>query len=275
MDALPPPSPLQAACITQAASAYGVDPALVRRELQSRGGRTAEVFQNPDGTYEVGLMRIPSAALPVLERYGITRDRLLKEECLNIQVATYMMALRPSPPAASPVKAAGGGLRPIPDQAAPAAPAPVSTQRSVAAPASSSREACMLRGAQMYRLPIELLRAVALTEGGETGTVSRNRNGSVDMGVMQVNSVHLSSAPHNFKARGITAQQLINDDCVNIAAGASILRYEIDRAANFWSGVAHYHSKSPYYASIYLAKVVRHLRAMGVGDAGTVSRAAP
>ena len=133
----------------------------------------------------------------------------------------------------------------------------------------------MVRSAQSFRLPIELLHAIAKTEGGKTGTVSRNRNGSVDMGVMQVNSIHLSSAPHKFLSRGITAQQLINDDCVNIAAGASILRYEIDRAKDFWSGVASYHSKTPQFASIYLEKVIRNLRAMGVGGGEGTGRSSP
>ncbi|MEJ7745243.1 MAG: transglycosylase SLT domain-containing protein [Luteimonas sp.] len=219
------------------------------------------MFRNADGSFDVGLMRIPSSALPALERYGITRERLMREDCLNIQVATYMMALRPTKPTvAGPAVVS---LRPL----------PVDDLRAAHATAMPRvREACMVRSAQAFRLPIELLQAIAKTEGGQTGTVTRNRNGSVDMGVMQVNSIHLSGAPHRFLARGITAQQLINDDCVNIAAGASILRYEIDRASNFWSGVARYHSKTPYYASIYLGKVVRNLRAMGSGMTGRVAQ---
>lgn len=264
MDALPPPTALQAACIVQAATAYGVDPVQVRRELQLRGGRSAQVFRNADGTFEIGLMRIPGEALPALGQYGITGERLLRADCLNIQVATYMMALRPAKAPDAPV-AAAVSLRPL----------PVTATQSPVGALPSTRETCMARSAQAFQLPVELLRAIAKTEGGQTGTVSRNRNGSVDMGVMQVNSIHLSGAPHNFLARGITAQQLINDDCVNIAAGASILRYEIDRASNFWSGVARYHSKTPYYGAIYLEKVVRNLRAMGVTGAGIAGRSSP
>lgn len=269
MDALPPPNPLHEACIVQAATAYGVDPAQVRRELQLRGGRSAQVFRNADGSFEVGLMRIPSAALPALGQYGITGERLLREDCLNLQVATYMISLRPRAVPTGPEAAAAVGLRQLP--AIPGIPmTPMSPQAAVM---PSTRDACMVRSAQAFQLPLELLRAIARTEGGQTGTVSRNRNGTVDMGVMQVNSVHLSSAPHNFLARGITAHQLVNDDCVNIAAGASILRYEIDRASNFWSGVARYHSKKPYYGAIYLEKVLRNLRAIGATAAGTGSRA--
>ncbi len=261
MDALPPTAPpLHTACIIQAAAGYGVEPNAVSREYKLRGGRSAQVFRNADGSYEIGIMRIPSQALPGLARYGITGDRLLRDDCLNIQVATYMIKLRPpvlAQPAAQTV-----ALRPLP---LPGAPAAVASPPRAALAGGDRRSICMAESAAAYKLPLVLLQAIAKTEGGSTGTVSRNKNGSVDMGVMQVNSIHLQSAPHHFLARGVTASQLINDDCVNIAAGASILRYEIDRAPDFWTGVARYHSRTPHFAAIYLAKVVNHLRILTRG----------
>ena len=260
MDALPPGAPpLHTACIIQAAAGYGVDPNAVTREYKLRGGRSAQVFRNADGSYEVGIMRIPSEALPGLARYGITGDRLLRDDCLNIQVATYMIKLRPAAQI-QPVSSAVV-LRPLPLPGAPVSPAPLQAPRA-SVEGGNRRATCMAQSAAAYKLPLVLLQAIAKTEGGSTGTVSRNKNGSVDMGVMQVNSIHLQSAPHNFLARGVTASQLINDDCVNIAAGASILRYEIDRAPDFWTGVARYHSRTPHFAAIYLAKVVNHLRTL-------------
>ena len=259
MDALPPPelTELHAACILQASAAYGMDPMAVTHELKVRGGQSAKVFRNPDGTFEVGLMRIPSSALTALAPYGITAQRLEREDCLNIQVATYMMRLRPPQTTPPPMPAAGGGLRQLPLTPTAAAPlAALPSQQDWA----GKRQACMARSAEAYQLPLELLQAIAKTEGGQSGTVSRNSNGSVDMGLMQVNSIHLNGAPHRFEQRGITAQQLIYDDCINIAAAASILRHEIDKAPDFWTGVARYHSRTPRFASAYLTKVVGHLR---------------
>ena len=265
MDALPvnPPA-LHAACMAQAADGYGVDPSVVSREYTLRGGRSAQVFRNPDGSYEIGIMRIPSQALAGLARYGVTADRLLKDDCLNIQIATYMIKLRPPETPVPADAAAAVVLRPLPlpGEAVAAKVPPPRAPVMTGSAGGDRRAACMARSAAAYKLPLVLLQAIAKTEGGTTGTVSRNKNGSVDMGVMQVNSIHLQSAPHRFLARGVTAQQLINDDCINIAAGASILRYEIDRAPDFWTGVARYHSRTPQFASIYLAKVVQHLRVL-------------
>ena len=48
--------------------------------------------------------------------------------------------------------------------------------------------ACMLSVSQFYHLPPRVLPSIQVVEAGEPGTISRNRNGTGDLGVMQVNS---------------------------------------------------------------------------------------
>lgn len=54
-----------------------------------------------------------------------------------------------------------------------------------------AREACIERAAAHYQAHPDLVRAVLRTEGGKVGQIRRNKNGTFDMGPMQVNSVHL------------------------------------------------------------------------------------
>ena len=48
--------------------------------------------------------------------------------------------------------------------------------------------ACMLAVSQFYHLPPRVLPSIQVVEAGQPGTVSRNFNGTADLGVMQVNT---------------------------------------------------------------------------------------
>ena len=49
--------------------------------------------------------------------------------------------------------------------------------------------ACMAAAAAFYHLPPRVLPSIQLVEGGRAGVVSRNSDGSEDLGLMQVNSI--------------------------------------------------------------------------------------
>jgi hypothetical protein len=51
--------------------------------------------------------------------------------------------------------------------------------------------ACMALVASLYGLPPRVLPSIQAVEGGRLGTVHQNRNGSEDLGVMQVNTLLL------------------------------------------------------------------------------------
>lgn len=116
--------------------------------------------------------------------------------------------------------------------------------------------ACMVQAAIDYSLPLRGLIAVWLTEGGRTGTESRNTNGTTDYGPMQINTVWVNRLQSLF---GVTRQMLTNDFCWSVRAGAYILRYEINLAGgSFWDGVGHYHSRTPQYKYAYINRVYKN-----------------
>jgi soluble lytic murein transglycosylase-like protein len=223
-----------ARCISEAAAAYGVERENVVREIQLRAGGRGRVIQLPNGEYEVGVMRIPSSALPALAHYGVEPTRLVSDDCLGIQVGTYMLRLREIELARSYVASAVTGR-------------------------AGGRASCVRAAATRYKVPEDLVWTILKTEGGTTGKVSRNSNGSYDMGEMQINSIHLNGEPYNFAKYGITRDALVNDQCLNIHVGTYMLASEIAKAPSFWKGVTNYHSRTESKAAIYLSKVLRNL----------------
>lgn len=121
--------------------------------------------------------------------------------------------------------------------------------------------ACVHLSAGRYQLPEPLLWSILEVEGGRPGTVARNRNGTEDLGPMQVNSAWLAefsrlyaSAPlmtgrAEAERRQLLRRMLADDPCFNIGIAAWILRRSLDEAgahpgdpAGFWRGVGYYHS---------------------------------
>lgn len=112
--------------------------------------------------------------------------------------------------------------------------------------------------ARHYHLNADLLRAIAYRESHlNAKALHRNENGSVDIGLMQINSIHLPS----LRQRGIDAHKLANAR-VNADVGASILRSHIKNYGATWLAVGEYHShnrvlRSQYARAIYDIYVTR------------------
>ncbi|MGH8159368.1 MAG: lytic transglycosylase domain-containing protein [Rhodanobacter sp.] len=102
-----------------------------------------------------------------------------------------------------------------------------------------------------YRGFVDLIVAVRMAEGGTEGHVSRNANGSIDIGPMQINSVHLPL----LASYGITYNALLNDTCQNIVVGAWILHSEIKAAPTLWAAIGNYNSRTPTYNRRYQLRI--------------------
>lgn len=117
--------------------------------------------------------------------------------------------------------------------------------------------ACMALTAAFYHLPPRALPAIQAVEGGGVGSVSRNADGSDDLGVMQVNTLWLgplAGAAH--MTPDAVRARLIGDPCFNIAAGGIILRtYLIEARGDLMTAVGYYHSHTPALADTYRAQV--------------------
>ncbi len=126
---------------------------------------------------------------------------------------------------------------------------------------------CVIGAAAYYNIPPDLIVAVRIQEAGTVGRVSQNRNQSVDMGPMQINSIHLQE----FERFGISAKDLISDECSNIFAGGYRLRVELGRASgDFWRGVGNYHSATPEKHYRYRRAVAERLRKLYINYAAYV-----
>ncbi|MDR9468928.1 MAG: hypothetical protein RI559_11815, partial [Marinospirillum sp.] len=64
---------------------------------------------------------------------------------------------------------------------------------------------CAATYADFYEVPMVIMMAIREQEGGWPGAEIKNRNGTVDLGVMQINSAWFEPGnPVDLNARGIT-----------------------------------------------------------------------
>lgn len=125
--------------------------------------------------------------------------------------------------------------------------------------------ACRQRAAAAFDLPEDLLQAIKEVEsGGSRGApISANRNGTEDIGLMQINSSWLAT----LRKHGISKEGLL-DTCVNFYVGAWILRQAINEAdGDVWAGVGAYHSPTPARQQNYrrlVAQKLHGIRARGL-----------
>lgn len=110
---------------------------------------------------------------------------------------------------------------------------------------------CINQAAITYFVPAKVIISVLKTEGGRVGLAKPNKNGTIDYGPMQINSIWLKKiAPF-----GYTQQQIQYDPCVNVMVGTWILSREIASAQNYWQGIANYHSHTIKFNQSYQQKV--------------------
>lgn len=104
-----------------------------------------------------------------------------------------------------------------------------------------------------------LLRAIAWFESkGDPGAVHRNADGSIDIGQLQINSVHFSS----LAKQGIPARALA-DACVNIYVAAWLLKQKMVKHGNTWQAVGAYHSETPDKRDAYARSIQKVLVTWG------------
>lgn len=118
--------------------------------------------------------------------------------------------------------------------------------------------ACWDDAAARYQVNSTLLHAIARTESAlNPQAINRNRNGSRDIGLMQINSTWLPV----LAIHGIAERDLF-DPCTNIYIGAWILAQNFQRLGNGWNAVGAYNARTPALRRAYAWKVYRNLQAV-------------
>lgn len=106
---------------------------------------------------------------------------------------------------------------------------------------------CINHAAVIYHVPATVILSVMKIENGRNGEANKNNNGTVDYGVMQINSTWLQSiAPY-----GYTKHDIQYNACKNVLVGTWILSQRIAEGKNIWQGIGNYHSHTPVYNISY------------------------
>lgn len=115
-------------------------------------------------------------------------------------------------------------------------------------------EQCFHDAGTRYKLNPLLLWSIAKTESSfNPRAINRsNKNGSYDIGLMQINSAWLPT----LKRYGIEERHLF-DPCVSIHVGAWILAHEVARHGYTWKAVGAYNAKSTDKQVRYASKVLK------------------
>jgi soluble lytic murein transglycosylase-like protein len=96
-----------------------------------------------------------------------------------------------------------------------------------------------------------VLRAIAWFESkGDPTAIKRNANGSVDVGQLQINSIHFGDL-----ARQGVPHGALTDPCVNIYVAAWLLKQKMVKYGNTWRAIGAYHSESPKFRDAYARSI--------------------
>jgi len=113
---------------------------------------------------------------------------------------------------------------------------------------------CSIAAAVKYRVPANIVLAVAEKEGGRPGQWRRNSNGTYDVGSMQFNTAYLT----DLARYGITASDVATAGCYSFDLAAWRLRQHLYKdKGDLWTRAANYHSRTPQYNHVYRADLIK------------------
>lgn len=90
-----------------------------------------------------------------------------------------------------------------------------------------------------FGIEARLLKSIAIVESNlNPSAMNRNSNGTYDIGLMQVNSIHLP----RLKEIGVSEVMLKQNPCISLMTGALILKEMVDRYGYTWEAVGAYNA---------------------------------
>ncbi len=113
---------------------------------------------------------------------------------------------------------------------------------------------CFEEAGKTYGINPSLLKSIAQIESSlNPKAMNKNQNGSIDIGLMQINSFWL-------KPLKLDAEKLISNPCYNTMIGAKILKQCIDRYGYTWEAVGCYNAVSEPKKVRYSWKIFNRLK---------------
>ena len=113
---------------------------------------------------------------------------------------------------------------------------------------------CFDEAGREYGINPDLLESIARLESNfNPEAINRNRSGSWDVGLMQINSTWIG-------AMGLDGQELTRNPCYNVMIGAKILKQCISKHGYTWEAVGCYNAVNPTYRVRYSWKIFEELR---------------
>jgi hypothetical protein len=115
---------------------------------------------------------------------------------------------------------------------------------------------CLDRVVQKYQVHPMVLSVIAHAEGGWAGAKIKNTDGTFDLGLMQINTIHLPELANY----GITEKMLVNNECINLGVAAWYVRrvtvnQDLSDRSAFFRSIARYHNKQEPHISVYAKRL--------------------
>lgn len=127
-------------------------------------------------------------------------------------------------------------------------------------PAGHARAFCFQEAGHMYGINPQVLRSIAKVESNtDPSALNRNKNGTFDVGLMQINSIWKP-------LMGEERWKLLGDACYNTKTGAWILAMCINDYGYNWKALGCYHSRTPGLSEEYAKRVFTQLKRLERGQ---------
>jgi len=131
------------------------------------------------------------------------------------------------------------------------------TVAAILAASQSALADCFDDAATYHHVNADVLRAIAWEESHNRPDARHtNTDGSVDYGLMQINSVHLETLARF----GIGTADLMVP-CKSVYIAAWHLQRQMAKYGNTWAAIGAYHSATPALRDAYAAKIATRLAA--------------
>lgn len=125
---------------------------------------------------------------------------------------------------------------------------------------STPAERCIIPASTYHTVNPYVLRAILRVESGlKPHARNQNENGTYDLGMGQMNSMHFGK----LKQHGIAPSDLL-DGCIATYVAAWHLSGIIRQHGNTWEAIARYHSGTPYFNRRYQVLLHNELVRSGV-----------